>query len=814
MDVESSDTIENIKKIIKNKEGIDPSQPMNFLFCGKFLLDNETIGTHYINHDSNILVFLKRNYNMKIFVKTLKGKTINLDVQSLDTIENIKDKINENMKILPEFQVLFFEGKELEEDDKNLEDYNIKSGSIIYLVLRLKGIINIMIKDIIGYTFKLKVESLGIIRNIKEKIKDKELIPIEQQILFLDGKQLDDEKILIDYNIKNKSNILLVQKEDKLLIFVEILSGIIIQFNIECLDTIKNIKEKIKDREGIPIEQQILFLDGKELEDNKTLFDYSVQKFIIPLDLSIKGVIKILFKMLTGKNFYLLVKSSDTLKETKIKIENKEKIPIEQQRLLFAGKELEDNKTFNDYNIKNEDTIHLALRLKGVMKILIKNINEKILNLDANYSNTIKDIKIKIKEKEGILPNHRYHLIFSGKKLEDNKTLEYYNIKDGTILYLVQVSLFPIMVQIRKETKIIIDVERSDTIKNIKEIIKEKEEIPIEQQRLLFNGKILEGDNCIWLYKIQNDSTIYLSRIIQLFVEIITGRTITLNVEQSNTIEYIKNKIKDYDDKDLNQYKLSISGMLLEDNKTLEYYNIKNQPTLHLIQVWIIKIIVLNLNIENFFIEVESSDTLKKLKKKIEDKQEILPNKYKLILNTGEKLEHNKTIGDYELNRNPIIYLVYDKNFEIFLLTPNEEVYNLNVEPSDKIINIKEKIKDKLDILPNQYKLIFNENELEEYKTLDDYNIKKEDIVYLVYCQFIQICVKTWIGSTFTLYVEASDTISNIKEKIQYRLGIFTNIQRLTIAGKPLEDNKTIVDYNIHKFDLVIHLNLRLRGGN
>ena len=60
-------------------------------------------------------------------------------------------------------------------------------------------------------------------------------------------------------------------------------------------------------------------------------------------------------------------------------------------------------------------------------------------------------------------------------------------------------------------------------------------------------------------------------------------------------------------------------------------------------------------------------------KKKIEDKQEILPNKFKLILN-GKKLEHNKTIGDYELNRN-IIYLEYDENFEIFLLTPNEEVY-------------------------------------------------------------------------------------------------------------------------------------------
>lgn len=85
-----------------------------------------------------------------------------------------------------------------------------------------------MIKTIYGNTFKMKVESLGIIGNIKAKIKDEVLIPLEQQILFLDGKQLDDEKTLVNYNIKNKSNILLVKRKDKLTIFVEILSRVTI----------------------------------------------------------------------------------------------------------------------------------------------------------------------------------------------------------------------------------------------------------------------------------------------------------------------------------------------------------------------------------------------------------------------------------------------------------------------------------------------------------------------------------------------------------------------------------------------------------
>ena len=123
---------------------------------------------------------LRQGLALIISVKTLTGKTILLDVNSLESIKGVKAEIWNQEGIPPDEQRLFFEGKELEDELIIHNDPDIQRKSIGPLVLLLRGMI-IFVKTPIGKTINLEVKPSDSIQTVKKMVKDKIGIPSDEQ---------------------------------------------------------------------------------------------------------------------------------------------------------------------------------------------------------------------------------------------------------------------------------------------------------------------------------------------------------------------------------------------------------------------------------------------------------------------------------------------------------------------------------------------------------------------------------------------------------------------------------------------------------
>ena len=291
-----------------------------------------------------------------------KKTVITLDAFPDDSVQDVKNKIMDEVGLPGNQQLLTLDGSILK-DDHSLSDYNIMKNTVLHLVPLNYGM-RIHVITPSGKMITLEVVLKDSIEYVKTKILQEEGIPVQCQCLFYADNELKDYCTLKDYNIERGSTLVLTQEPMGVMsIFVKMLTGKTITLNVKPETSIKSVKAEIQRRRGFPPGKQHLDFGDHELKEDRKLWEYRIQNdstLYLRVDDQC-GSMPVHVQMPSGKMTILDVLPNDDVRDIKLEIYDKDGIPPGQQYLLFDGKELEDGRTLNDFNIQKGSMLHLVL---------------------------------------------------------------------------------------------------------------------------------------------------------------------------------------------------------------------------------------------------------------------------------------------------------------------------------------------------------------------------------------------------------------------------------------------------------------------
>uniref|UniRef100_A0A914H5J1 Ubiquitin-like domain-containing protein n=1 Tax=Globodera rostochiensis TaxID=31243 RepID=A0A914H5J1_GLORO len=219
----------------------------------------------------------------------MPGKMISLEVDSTESVDNVKKMIQQTEGIPIDQQRLFVQL----EDGRRLRDYNIQNGSTLGMVAMApiaKPKIQLFVKTLTG-VIKLEMQASDTVQNVKMKIQEKRggLCPTKQYLLYK-GIQLCEHLTLSDYNMHDEAVLYLIirplipRNESKIILAIE--GGKTIELDVKKItDTVHSVKWMIQAVEGIPVNAQQMLFKGTFLKDNVPINDLW---FGQPLNLSLK----------------------------------------------------------------------------------------------------------------------------------------------------------------------------------------------------------------------------------------------------------------------------------------------------------------------------------------------------------------------------------------------------------------------------------------------------------------------------------------------------------------------------------------------
>ena len=340
-----------------------------------------------------------------IIVKTISGRTFEIQVYSNTVTEEIKYIIYVKISIPPDEQRLLQRGGRELQNGLTLSDYNIRldNDNTIFVFARIPSMW-IFVRVSSGKTYDMVLHVTDHISMIKERMYDKEGIPPHIQRILFREKVVDDERTLSDFNIGNHETFdLCIIPKDTFDIFVILPSKDKVSISVYLTDSIEDLKRKIREKTDMLQYRLELSYGGNVLEDTRILSYYNIQK---GNNLVVQAIplFKLCIVTSFGKQISFEVDDFSTIIDVKNMIQKKEIIPISIQRLVYLNNSLEDHRTLSYYKINKDDTLFLDVSISGGLDLFVKRREELSATIKINYMDTIDDVKACVYKETGIVP--------------------------------------------------------------------------------------------------------------------------------------------------------------------------------------------------------------------------------------------------------------------------------------------------------------------------------------------------------------------------------------------------------------------------
>ena len=324
----------------------------------------------------------QQNINIKF-----RNIIIKLDISPENTVDELKQKIYENLEIGRESYSLFFNGREIiEYETYKLFEYDIKNNDTIKVIEKQNKEIYSIIKSFSEYGIDIDIPTtIQDTKELKLLISRQIFIPIYRLKIFFGNEEIKEEQKIKGLSEKGSFDFDWDETpEDEDFVYIKVIEDNKNDFDI-MVDLYGNFYDSINKYVSC---DDAFYLTYNDKKNNKLFFNqhsnkdtknsmlkiisdhHSGKKIVLNLHkVKMNGKKEIFVEMLTGKTLTFNVNPEDTIYKLKEKIFLYDDVFSQpnpnEQRMIFAGTQLENNRTLADYNIREESTIHLVLRLRG-----------------------------------------------------------------------------------------------------------------------------------------------------------------------------------------------------------------------------------------------------------------------------------------------------------------------------------------------------------------------------------------------------------------------------------------------------------------